>query len=68
MSYELIKKYNIKIPKIIQEIVKFKNGKLTVINEEELYKFITCVGKIDVRKIVKQNNNVQEKIINEFEI
>ncbi|MBQ3408487.1 MAG: hypothetical protein IJH12_04710 [Clostridia bacterium] len=68
LNAKLIEKYNINVPSEIQKIVKYKNGELTVLNEEELYKFIACVGKISARKIVKQYNNVQEEVSNEFEI
>ena len=68
LNEKLIKKYDIIIPEIIKDIVKFEDGKLTVLNEEELYKFISCVGKIDVRTIAKKSADVQKDIEQEVEI
>ena len=38
------------------------------LNEEELYNFISCVGKIDVRTIAKKSADVQKDIEQEVEI
>lgn len=68
LNARLIEKYHIEIPEEIQKIVHFKNGNLTVLDEEKLYKFISCVGKIDVRGRVKQYNNFQKRISKDFQI
>lgn len=68
LNERLIKKYNIKIPSEIQKTVDFKSGKVSVLDEEELYKFITYVGKINVRKIIEEKGNTEEEISSDFEI
>ena len=47
----IVKKYKITIPKEIQEVVCFKSGKPKVLDENELYRFIDSVGKINIREI-----------------
>ena len=61
INENIIKKYGIEIPKEIQEKVRFKQGNLTILNEDEIYKFIELVGKINVRQIIsKKGNKVEE--------
>ncbi len=68
-SNEKIKeKYKIIIPKEIEDIVHFRTGRLEVLNEEELYRFIECVGKINVREIVTKNNIDYENEIKQLEL
>ena len=59
LNKEIIKKYGIEIPCLIKDKVRFKEGELSIINKEELYKFIDLVGKINIRQIVdkKEKNN-----------
>lgn len=61
-------KYKISIPKEIENIVQFKTGKLEVLDEKELYRFIECVGKINVRKIISKNNIDYEKEIKQLKL
>lgn len=68
-SNERIKeKYKIIIPEQIEDIVQFKTGKLEVLNEEELYRFIECVGKINVREIISKSNIDYENEIKQLEL
>ena len=46
INKKLVEKYNIEIPKEIQEYVLFKRGKLHVFTENEIYEFIEKMGKI----------------------
>ena len=64
LNSRLIKKYKIVIPEDIQNKVKFKNGQTIVLNEEQVYKFINSVGKIDIRQLILQKGNYCEKLIN----
>ena len=57
INENIIKKYGIEIPKEIQEKVKFKQGNLTILKEEDIYKFIELVGKLNIRQIVSQKGN-----------
>lgn len=67
LNARIAQKYGITtIPKEIQTVVKFKNGKLTLLNEEELNKFITTVGNIDIREIVKAKEDIKSKIDDKY--
>lgn len=66
LNANLIKKYGIIIPSEIESIVRFKEGNLHILNEDEICGFINAVGKIDFRKIIYQKNNVQSKIEEEL--
>ena len=46
INKKLVEKYNIEIPKEVQEYVSFKRGKLHVFTENEIYEFIEEMGKI----------------------
>lgn len=61
-------KYRIIIPKEIENVVQFKTGKLEVLDEEEIYKFIECVGKINVREIIAKSNIDCEKEIKQLKL
>ena len=56
LNERIIKKYNIDIPKELLEVVKTKDGELELLSEEEICRFIDVVGKINIRKILKENN------------
>ena len=47
-------KYKITIPKEIEEVVKPRQGKLAILDEEKTYKFIETVGKINIRETLKE--------------
>lgn len=67
LNARIVQKYGITvIPKEIQTVVKFKNGSLTLLNEKEVNKFITTVGNINIREIVKAKENINIKIDNEY--
>lgn len=51
LNEPIVKKYKITIPKEIQGVVCFKSGKTKVLDENELYRFIDSVGKINIREI-----------------
>lgn len=55
LNNKLIEKYRITIPKELLDVVKTKDGELTVLNEADIYKFIDAVGRINVRKMLKDN-------------
>lgn len=59
---DIIKKYGIEIPEEIKEKVKFKEGKLSILNEEDIYKFIELVGKLNIRQIISQKGNKIEEL------
>lgn len=61
-------KYKIIIPKEIENIVKFKTGKLEVLNEGELYRFIDSVGKLNIREIVLRRNLDYENEFGQIEL
>ena len=46
--------------------MKLKNGKLTLLNEEELDKFITTVGNINIREIVKAKEDIKSEIDDKY--
>jgi len=61
INENIIKRYEIEIPSQVQEKVKFKQGNLSILNEDDIYKFIDFVGKINVRQIVsKKGKKVEE--------
>lgn len=61
INQNIIKKYGIEIPKEIQEKVKFKQGILSILNEEDIYKFIEFVGKLNIRQIIsKKGSKIEE--------
>lgn len=66
LNANIIREYGIVIPKEIQKKVEFKKGKLSILNEEELYRFINSVGKINLRRIISQEPEYQRKIDSEF--
>lgn len=58
----LIKKYDISIPKEIQQIVKFESGNTEILKRDKLYRFIDSVGKIDIRAILlKEDINFEKE-------
>lgn len=61
-------KYKIVIPEEIEEVVKFKTGELEVLDQEELYRFIDSVGRINVREIVSKRNVNYENEFGQIEI
>lgn len=63
LNSKLMEKYRIVLPEEVQEKIKFKNGEMSILNEEELYKFINSVGKIDIRQMISQKENCCEKVI-----
>lgn len=56
LNYRIMQKYGISIPEEIKRIVKFKNGNLSFLNEDDLYNFINSVGKINISQIIAQKN------------
>ena len=61
INENIIKRYEIEIPSQVQDKVKFKQGNLSILNEDDIYKFIDFVGKINVRQIVsKKGKKVEE--------
>ena len=65
----LIDKYGIKIPEDIQEKVKFKKGKPSILNEDDICNFINSVGRINIRQItLKGELNLKRPISESIEL
>lgn len=62
LNDRIIKKYQIEVPKVIEEKVKFKSGETSILNEEDLYKFINSVGQINIRQMILQKQLNWEEI------
>lgn len=63
LNGRIAKKYNIVFPEELLKVVKIKEGELELLDEEEVYRFIDVVGKIDIREMVKENKiSFQNKI------
>jgi len=63
LNSRLMKKYGILLPEDVQEKVKFKVGKTSILNEDNLCKFINSVGKINIRQIVlREDINLRTQI------
>ena len=63
LNRRIIQKYGITVPKDVQEKVKFKTGETSILNEEDLYKFINAVGKINFRQIISQKQSGCEEVL-----
>ena len=66
LNRRLMEKYGVVIPEEIQEIVKWKDGALSCLDEEEICQFIESVGKIKIRQIVLEKDDCQKQIESEF--
>lgn len=54
MNQRIIDKYELDIPEDIKSHIRFKNGDLKTIDENEVYKFIETVGQLDLEKYKEQ--------------
>ena len=52
LNNAIIKKYEIIVPREIQNIVQYEIGKPKVLDKNKLYQFIDSVGKINIRKMI----------------
>lgn len=69
LNNRIMHKYGIVMPEEIQDTVKFKQGELSFLKEEELYQFINSVGKLNIREIISQKEIDKESpISNTFEL
>lgn len=60
LNEEIIKKYGIELPEQIKDKINFKDGELTILDEEKIYKFIDTVGKVNIRDtITKKEKNTK---------
>lgn len=50
----LIKKYNIQLPKEVQNCVKFEDKTLTILNFDDIISFIETVGKMPINQMCKK--------------
>lgn len=50
----LIKKYNIKIPREVENCVKFSDKALTILKFDDIISFIETVGKISINQMCKK--------------
>lgn len=66
LNSKLIQKYGIEIPKEIQNVVQFKSGKLSVLDEEDLDTFINSVGKINIRQLIQEKEEIDIEDINKL--
>lgn len=57
LNKRIIEKYKIEIPKEIENGVGYKDGKLSIIDENSLYEFIETVGKIKLKEDIIKNIN-----------
>ncbi len=63
LNDRIIKRYNIVLPRYLLEIVNIKDGKLEILNEEDIYRFIDVVGKINIRELLREKVvNFQNKV------
>lgn len=69
LNNRIMHKYGIVIPEEIQDTVKFKQGELIFLKEEELYQFINSVGRLNIREIILQKQIDKESPISDtFEL
>lgn len=57
INSDLIEKYNISIPKEIEEKIKFKEGIPSILDINRICKFIDAVGQVELERY--KNNNLQ---------
>ena len=67
LNYKIIKKYGVVIPKEIEDVVKYSDGKTSILNEKDVYSFIESVGKIDIRSIVEKDTQKVEERLSKIE-
>lgn len=60
LNSSIIQKYGIIIPKQIQDVVQYRGGKLSILDEEGIFKFINSVGNINVRKCISKNQFIMK--------
>ncbi len=63
LNARIIRKYGIEIPEEAKPVIRFKDGELSFLKEEEIYRFIEAVGKIGIRQIVSQKDSDYERKI-----
>lgn len=66
LNARIVHKYEIVIPQEIQQVVKFKDGELSLLKEEEVDRFINYVGKINIRQCILQKEIKDEHQIREI--
>lgn len=54
LNDSLIKKYELKVPKEVQEYVKFQDKALTILDFDDIISFIETVGKIPINQMYKE--------------
>ena len=65
LNKAIIKRFGIVIPKQLNEVVRFEDGKPSILEEDTLYKFIETVGKMNIRQIVSKKGKSVKDIIDE---
>lgn len=68
LNARIIQKYGMEVPEETQEVVQFKDGEISILSEEDLYRFINAVGKLDMRQIILQQKDFQSEIASRFKI
>lgn len=68
LNSKIKEKYKIIVPEEIVDVVKYKTGELTVLNEEDLIRFIDNVGKINVKEYVLEKNIIDENELKQNEL
>lgn len=61
MNKRIEDKYEVHVPEELENRVKYKDGELKVVDEDEVYKFIDSVGQLDLEKYKEQVSERQSK-------
>ncbi len=56
LNSAIIKKYEIAVPEEVRNVAQYEEGIPQILKEDELYRFIEAVGKINVRKMLLSKN------------
>lgn len=56
LNKRIIEKYGLTIPKEIGNKVEFKVGNLSILEEDNVYRFIDSFGRVDIRDMVKKKD------------
>ena len=62
INESLVRKYNIDIPKEVEEKVKFKQGNLAILDFDKVCKFIDTVGKVPLESYKNHSLQTEENV------
>lgn len=57
----LKEKYNVEVPKKVENTVFYKEGQLKILNKESIVKFINEVGAMDLEEVIKEIQSEEYK-------